>query len=286
MKPLSLWFLAIVGLASFSASCTDAGRCQLGAVGCLCASGECERGGRCVTGVCEFCTAGTVGCSCEGNSCLQGASCVAGRCEVCPLGAEGCRCSSGGCNAGLACVTSEDLCVAEDETVCEESCFDGWHGDGYCDDGGPDSSYSSCNLGTDCTDCGARRNTCVNPEYPTFCPEAPDTPCWTPFTDCDSIAFCGDDTTAHACNTGFRYDCATETCVANTCADPEFPVFCDYDPSCATSGLCCFRTNTDCRTATQCHGNWYACRGRRAISPLTIACGAAVADVACVLPPP
>jgi hypothetical protein len=148
MKPLVLRFLAIVGLAFFAASCTDAGRCQLGAVGCLCAVGSCERGARCVTGMCE----------------------------ACPLGTEDCPCDSGTCDSGLACVTSEDLCVAEDDTVCEDSCFADWHNDGYCDDGGPDSSYSSCNLGSDCTDCGARRNPCVDPQYPRFCPRDPGLP--------------------------------------------------------------------------------------------------------------
>ena len=29
-------------------------------------------------------------------------------------------------------------------------------GDGYCDDGGPGSEYSICDLGSDCTDCGTR----------------------------------------------------------------------------------------------------------------------------------
>ena len=33
-------------------------------------------------------------------------------------------------------------------------------GDGECDDGGPDSLYDICPLGSDCTDCGSR----VDPE--------------------------------------------------------------------------------------------------------------------------
>ena len=260
MKPLVLRFLAIVGLAFFAASCTDARRCQLAAAGCLCAVGSCERGARCVTGMCE----------------------------ACPLGTEDCPCDSGTCDSGLACVTSEDLCVAEDRTVCENSCFADWHDDGFCDDGGPDSSYSSCNLGSDCTDCGARRNPCVDPQYPRFCPETPDFPsqCWTEPTDCDSILFCGDDPTPHACIEGYRYDCVMETCVESVCTNPEFPVFCDYDPSCATSGLCCFRTNADCRTVTMCHGGWYACRSRTTSSALVPECGATVHDVDCVLPTP
>lgn len=259
MNRLALSFLAVAGLASFTASCTDARRCELGTLECLCAAGTCEDGARCVDDVCE----------------------------ACPLGAEDCACASGVCNAGLTCVTSEDRCVQEEDTVCEDSCFSDWHDDGYCDDGGAASMYSSCNLGSDCTDCGPRRNPCLNPDFPTFCPETPDAPteCWSPLTDCDSIVFCGDDPTPHACNVGFRYDCAAESCVANVCSGTEFPVFCEYDATCASSGTnCCFRTNTDCRTATMCHGAWYACRGRRTISALEVSCGAAAENVACVLP--
>jgi hypothetical protein len=35
-----------------------------------------------------------------------------------------------------------------------DTCY--WAGDGVCDDGGPGSSYSVCDYGTDFTDCGAR----------------------------------------------------------------------------------------------------------------------------------
>lgn len=38
--------------------------------------------------------------------------------------------------------------------VCDNSCSDAY--DGYCDDGGPGSSYSICECGTDCFDCGER----------------------------------------------------------------------------------------------------------------------------------
>ena len=40
------------------------------------------------------------------------------------------------------------------EPLCSESCT--YAGDGDCDDGGDGSSYSVCDLGTDCTDCGVR----------------------------------------------------------------------------------------------------------------------------------
>jgi hypothetical protein len=37
---------------------------------------------------------------------------------------------------------------------CEDTCV--FRADGDCDDGGPDSDFSFCTLGTDCTDCGRR----------------------------------------------------------------------------------------------------------------------------------
>ena len=52
--------------------------------------------------------------------------------------------------------------------LCEETCgprgADGaWADDGACDDGGPGAEYAECELGTDCTDCGARG---CNREHP------------------------------------------------------------------------------------------------------------------------
>jgi len=45
--------------------------------------------------------------------------------------------------------------------VCDETCE--FSGDGECDDGGPDSQYSDCGIGTDCTDCcGPRAVPIVN----------------------------------------------------------------------------------------------------------------------------
>jgi hypothetical protein len=52
--------------------------------------------------------------------------------------------------------------VATPSTDVVESCSDtcgyenAWVGDGYCDDGGPNSDFTVCALGTDCTDCGPR----------------------------------------------------------------------------------------------------------------------------------
>ncbi len=45
---------------------------------------------------------------------------------------------------------------------CETSCP--YDGDGECDDGGPGSDTSVCELGTDCSDCGPRLcdNSCAS----------------------------------------------------------------------------------------------------------------------------
>lgn len=40
------------------------------------------------------------------------------------------------------------------ETLCTDTCE--FNGDGDCDDGGPNSDFSLCTYGTDCTDCGPR----------------------------------------------------------------------------------------------------------------------------------
>ena len=41
------------------------------------------------------------------------------------------------------------------EALCSNEC-NNYNDDGECDDGGPDSDYNLCELGTDCTDCGTR----------------------------------------------------------------------------------------------------------------------------------
>ncbi len=206
----------------------------------------------------------------------------AGRCA---LGSPGCFCDNDTCQTGT-CV--DGMCPGP-EDICEESCFASWSNDGTCDDGGEGSRYSVCNLGTDCMDCGGRENPCENPDFPVFCPATPDYPsqCWSANVDCSSVIFCPDSPSEpHACATGFRYDCATAACVANPCTIPGYPVFCDYDASCATSGTdCCFSERADCRTATECFGSWYVCLGRLANGPLRVECGAVEADVSCVLPP-
>mgnify|MGYP007125720003 CR=1 FL=1 len=40
------------------------------------------------------------------------------------------------------------------KALCENTCP--FNNDGVCDDGGADSEYDVCQLGTDCNDCGER----------------------------------------------------------------------------------------------------------------------------------
>jgi len=48
--------------------------------------------------------------------------------------------------------------------ICEESCM--YSNDNMCDDGGVDSQYTVCDIGTDCEDCGTRLP--YPPPYPSF----------------------------------------------------------------------------------------------------------------------
>lgn len=41
------------------------------------------------------------------------------------------------------------------EELCDDTCF--WPADGECDDGGDGSVNNYCAFGTDCTDCGIRK---------------------------------------------------------------------------------------------------------------------------------
>jgi hypothetical protein len=48
-----------------------------------------------------------------------------------------------------------DLEEEAGRSICNNSCR--YSGDGECDDGGPNSLYDFCSLGSDCQDCGTRR---------------------------------------------------------------------------------------------------------------------------------
>jgi len=51
-------------------------------------------------------------------------------------------------------VIDYDIGSGVDGLVCSDECS--YASDGDCDDGGPDSDFTLCALGTDCSDCGAR----------------------------------------------------------------------------------------------------------------------------------
>ena len=60
------------------------------------------------------------------------------------------------CSPGGGCRIYGDGCTPTwpSGVLCTDTCR--YAGDGACDDGGPGASYSLCELGTDCGDCGPR----------------------------------------------------------------------------------------------------------------------------------
>ena len=120
------------GFGSDAALGTDAG-CTSSCVGLECGDDGCG-------GTCGSCTTGT---------------CASGTCSCTP-NCTGRTCGDDGC--GGSCGTCGSLCT---DTCAYSLDFD-------CDDGGPFSDYSLCDLGTDCFDCGPRTavcssGTCVSP---------------------------------------------------------------------------------------------------------------------------
>lgn len=69
--------------------------------------------------------------------------------SVCDFGTD---CGDCGPRSGSAPAPTPPPAPAPGAT-CNDSCA--WSNDGYCDDGGPGSTYVLCAAGTDCTDCGA-----------------------------------------------------------------------------------------------------------------------------------
>ena len=61
--------------------------------------------------------------------------------------------------------------------ACSDACEEhGWASDGVCDDGGPGSTYSGCEVGTDCSDCSARWAPSPPPLPPPTPPPSPPPP--------------------------------------------------------------------------------------------------------------
>ena len=65
------------------------------------------------------------------------------------------ECTTGSeCALGEACIGGECVPDGGGGGGCTNTCIDAY--DGWCDDGGPGSDWSICELGTDCADCGPR----------------------------------------------------------------------------------------------------------------------------------
>jgi len=144
--------------------------------------------------------------------------------------------------------------------LCENTCQYAF--DNECDDGGPDSLYDLCPLGTDCADCGPRS---VVTEWQACsvdadCPEICDTArgvC----VGCRSRADCGH---GAYCNqmTGQCYEpeecadeadcggawCDTDT---NTCIPCERDAQCGYAQFCNTATGLCYELD-ECRSDADC----------------------------------
>lgn len=143
---------------------SDEGECRSGSLGCLCDSDLCTIGLVCVDGICiePLCIEndypcydnqdGSVGFCCGEYECIGYEDENFWTCSApCSLHSE---CSTGCCIVidgldGLYCSLESVGCKK-----CIDSCY--WSKDGSCDDGGPGSDFSICELGTDCSDCGVR----------------------------------------------------------------------------------------------------------------------------------
>ena len=67
--------------------------------------------------------------------------------------------------------TRWELCAVEnlqEGELCDNTC--GFPADNACDDGGPGSTYSECDFGTDCSDCGLRIQSPAAPPAPPAAP--------------------------------------------------------------------------------------------------------------------
>lgn len=140
--------------------------CPEGDLGCECYT-ECNGYLSCLDGVCVDISSpaclvpydtcfdnggGQLGDCCEGTICLGYEESNIWHC-------------SPACSAHSDCVTDCCVLVPDPEGLfcaptsvnclkCIDTCY--WAKDGACDDGGPGSDYSLCELGSDCADCGAR----------------------------------------------------------------------------------------------------------------------------------
>lgn len=85
--------------------------------------------------------------------CLNGSDCTCDTTSACEAG---CTCDPD-CSSTCTCDTTSGCdagCTCDSDCLCDDTCQ--YANDGVCDDGGPNSQYTECTYGTDCTDCGPR----------------------------------------------------------------------------------------------------------------------------------
>ncbi len=160
MTPKSFLLVAVATAALLSAPAVASAQCTN-----TCNTshdGECDDGGP--SSLYSICSLGTdcADCGPRGGS----ASCT----NTCRTSHDG-ECDDGGpnslysiCSLGTDCAdcgprgsggAAQRQTASGSDGLCSNTCSTSH--DGECDDGGPDSLYSICALGTDCADCGTRR---------------------------------------------------------------------------------------------------------------------------------
>ena len=151
-------FIATDAPIGFDAGVRPDAGCAPSCVGIECGDDGC--GGSCGTCTTGACVGGTCSCtpSCSGRTC--GDDGCGGSCGTCPTG----TCVGGTCSCTPSCsgrTCGDDGCGGSCGTcgsLCTDTCT--YFFDFDCDDGGPLSDYSLCDLGTDCLDCGPRATVC------------------------------------------------------------------------------------------------------------------------------
>lgn len=113
ITPSQLWastatIVVLFGAGFIGSACTGTGDNRLMCVGCECLdSSHCVNGQTCREGRCtspeEPCSLGAIGCECLEGRCNRGATCSGGVCRACDPGTLGCECHNGVCNRGFDC---------------------------------------------------------------------------------------------------------------------------------------------------------------------------------------
>ncbi len=143
------------------------------------------------------------------------------------LDADGDSIADNICDAVLP--EKEDVFIIPEQEGCDNSCVTSF--DRTCDDGGPLSEFSGCELGTDCQDCGVR--SFEPPPGPEQCGEGDgcniDCPRFAPDPDCSSAVLCAEKGTC----------CFDDgICDITSCTDQP-DIECDNGHYCERRGICC-----------------------------------------------